>query len=333
MREDLNMKKSLITITAILALSTLAGCTSKNSESKDQSETDSIEEKITLKIASPAGAPALSLYKMYKQDNVEINAVPENVIGYLSADSNKDIVIAPTNALAAVMKKNAPYKIAATVTFGNFYIASTGNDDNNTMEPGDYVVLFQQNGLPDKLFQYVYGDDFTNLHYVESAALANACLMTGKNESDNNHLVDYVMVPQPALTGGLQTNTSAKLYANVQEDYKTKSNGLEITQASIFVRDSADKTQVDYFLNKVENDIKELLATPSILNSYVEGLDELQLQSYFGAKKAALLVKTLTDNSLGLGYKNALTNKASIDNFLMSLKFTNEETNQNVYYQ
>ena len=204
------MKKYIFSLVGLLLATMIAGCKSNNTQS-DKSETESKEEPISLNIACPSGAPALSLWNMYFQNNVEINASANNVIAYLSADSNKDIVIAPTNALVAVIKKNVPFKIAATITFGNFYIASTGHDDNNQMDKDDYVVLFQQNGLPDKLFQYVYGNDFTNLHYVEAASNANACLISGVNIADNNAQVDYVLVPQPALTGGLSKNKNASL--------------------------------------------------------------------------------------------------------------------------
>lgn len=322
------MKKSIICLTSLLLALTIAGCNSKkNGESKD-----SEEEPINLNIACPSGAPALSLFNMYNQKNVEINASAENVITYLSANSDKDIVIAPTNALVAIIKKNVPFKIAATITFGNFYIASTGNDDDEKMDKDDYVVLFQQNGLPDKLFKYVYGNDFDNLHYVDAASDANKCLISGKNESDNNNKVDYVLVPQPALSSGLSQNQNAKLYADMQEDYKTVSGGKEITQASIFVRDSADKTEVNRFLAKAEKNIKSLLENPDQIKDALADLDDLQAKAKFGAN-STLLAKVLRDNSLGLGYKNALTNKSAIDTFLTSLNFTNEETSENVYYQ
>ena len=317
-RQIKKMKKYILLLSTVIALGALTSCNKKT--------------EISLNIACPSGAPAVALYNMYKNANVEINADANNVIGYLSTDSNKDIVIAPTNALVAVVKKNAPFKIAATVTFGNFYIASTGNDDNGTMDKSDYVVLFQQNGLPDKIFKYVYGTDFDNLHYVTAASDANKCLISGINASDNNNIVDYVLVPQPALTTGLSKNANASLYADVQSDYKIKSNGLEITQASIFVRDSADKTQVNAFLNQIEEDIKNLLKKPSLIEDALKGLEDEQAQAKFGAN-ATMLKTVLSNNSLGLGFKYALTNKASIDNFLISLNFSNEETSENVYYQ
>ena len=312
------MKKTVLLISSVLVATSLIGCSTKKVD-------------INLKIAAPSGAPAVALLSMFKNDNVEINASAENVIGYLSANSDKDIVIAPTNALVAISKKNAPFKIASTITFGNFYIASTGNDEDEKMDKDDYVVLFQQNGLPDKLFQYVYGNDFTNLHYVDAASNANACLISGKNVSDNNASVEYVLGPQPAISQGLAKNTNAKLYASVQEDYK-KVSGYEITQASIFVKDGADKTQVNAFLDKIEKDIKGYLKTPASIKSYLEGLDEEQVKAKFGAT-ADMLVKVLTDNSLGLGFKNAFNNKSAIDNFLTQLKFSNEETSENVYYK
>ena len=331
------MKKITTLMLTCLATLSLTACNKehKKDESKEEtsiSESESQEEvKINLNIAAPSGAPAVALYSMFKESNVEINASANNVIGYLSADSNKDIVIAPTNALVAITKKNVPFKIASTITFGNFFIASTGHDDNETMDKDDYVVLFQQNGLPDKLFQYVYGNDFTNLHYVEAASNANACLISGKNAADNNADVDYVLVPQPALSAGLSKNANAKQYASVQEDYKTKS-GFEITQASIFIKDNTDEEQVKAFLNKVEKDIKDLLETPSLIKDATAGMEDEQVQAKFGTN-ATMLQKVLTDNSLGLGFKKAFENKSAIDNFLVELGFSNEETSENVYYK
>ena len=332
------MKKYLLPL--IISLS-LVGCTNPKrtgeSESNDstpssESEPASEDVDITLSIACPSGAPALSLYKIFAKSNVEINADANNVLAYLSPNSTKDIIIAPTNAIAAIQKKNAPFKIAATITFGNFYIASTGNDANGTLDKDDYLVLFQQNGLPDKIFKYVYGSDYTNIHYVTAASDAASCAISGINISDNNKKVDYVLVPQPALTNVLSKNANAAQYANVQEDYKTVSNGLELTQASIFVNTNADKTQVDAFLRQAERDINGLLANPELIVEALDNLENEQAIAKFGAAPA-MLKKVLTTNSIGLGYKNALDNKASIDNFLTSLGFLNEATTEEIYYQ
>ena len=146
------------------------------------------EYELDLKVVSPSGAPAVALYKFLgePEEKIEINSVASNVVAYLSPNSTKDIVIAPTNAgITAINKKNAPFKIAATITFGNFYLAATGNDANGQLDPDDYVVAFQKDNVPDKIFKYVYADvNFTNLHYVDQASDAATCLITGLNITD-----------------------------------------------------------------------------------------------------------------------------------------------------
>ena len=326
--------KNKLFLSIMLTGLALTGCGSSQESSTEPESSSQAPDISTLKIISPSGAPAISLYRMYNQNNVEINADANNVLSYLSANSEKDIVIAPTNALVSnVMGKIDNFKIAANITFGNFYLVSVNKEGEANMTSDSYVVLFQQNQLPDRLFKYVYGADY-DLHYVTAASDAAKCAITGKNETDNNHSVDYVLVPQPALTNVLaNTKANAKLYANIQEDFKTKSNGLEITQASIFVNTNTDKALIDAFLNKIEQDIKDALANPSLLKEAVDGLSQEELTNKFGVGSGQLLQTMVAENASRIGYNKAIDNKASIDNFLKALNFTSEDTSEEVYYK
>ena len=70
-----------------------------------------------------------------------------------------DVIVAPTQGgLTQIVKQQAEYKIAATITFGNFYLISTGRDEDNTLNKGDKVCYFQKDDVPGKVFNYVYGD-------------------------------------------------------------------------------------------------------------------------------------------------------------------------------
>ena len=349
------MKKIFIPMISLLSLATLVGC----NETKEPSSQDSKESVVSssvdtssyvepdfssLKIAAPKGAPAIALYDMHDKSNVEINS-PDNVLAYLDAASDKDIVIAPTNALKSkIMAGNAPYKISAILTFGNFYIASTGNDDNDTFDKDDYIVLFQQNGLPDKLFKYTYGTDYSNLHYVSEANDANKCLMDGINATDNNNSVDYVLVPQPALTAGLakakqnrpEKAEKIKQVKDVQEDYKAKSNNSVITQAALFVRNPGNNQTkinlINQFLLHVDTTIKGVLKDTTALETKLAGLTDAQIAAKFGASNINILKSTIKDNSIGLGYEIATDFKVNVDAFLKNLGFINENTSEDLYY-
>ncbi len=313
---------------SLLALGSLVGCNQK-------------ADYTDLKIACPSGAPALALYDIYASENVEINSNASNVAAYLAKDSEKDIVIAPTNLVVGkVMKAQAPFKLAAVITFGNFYIAATGNDDNDTFDKDDYIVLFQQNNIPDKLFQYTYGTDYSNLHYVEAANNAAACLISGVNASDNNAVVDYVMVPQPALTPALQKAKTTrsdvadkiKVAKNVEDDYATKAGDSKMTQASIFVKETADQAKVNQFLKDVNTKINNILADQSDLDVKLGNLTDADLAAKFGAPNLTILKKVVKENSLNIGYQVAKDYKSSIDKFLINLGFTNEETSESLYW-
>ena len=329
MDEEKNMKKIFIPMISLLAVASLGGCSQK--EDTDYS---------SLKIACPSGAPALALYDMYDGDNVEILTDANNVAAYLSEDSDKDIVIAPTNLVVSkVMKAGAPFKLAAVITAGNFFVASTGNDDNNTFDKDDYIVLFQQNGLPDKLFQYVYGKDFTNLHYVNAASDASKCLISGINAGDDKASVDYVLVPQPALTPALvkakERSSDAKVMYDVQNDYYTKTGDSYLTQASIYVKDT-DKEEttkkVNKFLEDTSNKINGILENVDLLDEKLSGLEDTELTSMFGAPNLTVLKKVVKENSLNLCYKDGKEEKGAIDKFLKNLGFTSEETSESLYW-
>ena len=112
-----------------------------------------------LKILAPTGAPAVALYSLAGNSNFETTSNPQTGLIPQFKTGNYDIIIAPTHGgLTQIIKQNAQYKIAATITFGNFYIVATGNDDDEIMNEGDKVLIFQENDVPGKVFNYLYKD-------------------------------------------------------------------------------------------------------------------------------------------------------------------------------
>ncbi|MCR5349313.1 MAG: hypothetical protein K6E59_06900 [Bacilli bacterium] len=284
----------------------------------------------SLVMATPSGAPAVAFYKYVANPNatIEVNAVPKNVLGYISASSGKDIVVAPTHGGIKAIQAGAPFKIAATLTFGNFYLASTGNDDNGVLDADDYVVAFQENDVPGKVFKYCYSD-LTNVHYLagdKAAADAATCLATGKNAADDNASVDYVFLAEPALSTVMGKKPTVKQYASIQDKFAEVSGGLSLTQASLFVSDNADKTKVNEFLSNLSADVASFLKDPTVIDPYVESLSETEFASKFNASVANLKALTSNGNRMGLGYKKAIDNIDAIANFvaLFGVKDVNE---------
>lgn len=314
------MKKALLLLVPALLLT---GC--KSAE----------DYKLSLSVVTPSGAPSVCFYKYVADESkVEVRSPEEasGIAAYMQTGA-KDVIVLPTNAGIQQIKNGAQYKIAANITFGNLFIAATGHDDNGVMDGDDYVVLIQQNNVPDKLFQYCYGDlGLTNTHYLAQASNVKNVVATGKNPEDENTNVDYVLVAEPAFAAGKAQNANATQYASLQEVYKTKSGGKEITQASVFIKNSVSKEDGDAFLAQLEKDINEFVTNPSVIDSYVAGFDDVQFAAKFGVGKAQLL-KTLTTNGnrMGVGFKNAKANKANIDQFLKLWPVIGE-TSEEIYY-
>ena len=132
--------------------------------------TDESVSTSSLKIVCPAGAPAVAFYKHATNDNFEA-ADPMSQF----ESERYDVIVAPTHGgMNQLINGHANYQIAATITFGNMYILSTGRDKDNEMNAGDKVLYFQKNDLPGKVFNYLYGDlglktyDVTNAMQTKS---------------------------------------------------------------------------------------------------------------------------------------------------------------------
>ena len=132
---------------------------------------------LDLQVACPAGAPATAFYKHLGNSKMEVGNA-DTIVSYLSSNSNKDVVIAPTNAGIAAINKGATYKLAATITFGNFFILSTGNDTDGVMNKGDKVLAFQESGVPGKLFKYLYNDLELDVTFLNDAAAVKNAVLT-----------------------------------------------------------------------------------------------------------------------------------------------------------
>lgn len=288
---------------------------------------------LDLKVASPAGAPASALYKYVKDSHVEVTGA---AAAYISANSDVDVVFAPTNAGIAAIKQGAPYQLAATVTFGNFFLVSTGKDSDGVLSADDYIVGFQQNAVPGKVISHAYPDLPVDYWTVgegsEAMQKAAACAISGINTGDDNHPVDYVFLAEPAVTNVLSKNANASVVGNVQEKFKEHSSGMQITQASIFIRNAVAKEKADAFLAAIQKDVHEFLEDPTALNQYVEGIEAESFQSIFAVGSAQALINlTRNGNKMGLGFALAKDNKDAIANFMSLFGMT--KIDEAVYYQ
>ena len=269
-----------------------------------------------LSFIVPTGAPAIAMSAFSDLEGFETTTDPSTIVPLL-ANGKYDVAVLPTNVgVTAINVKKVPYKMLCTITFGNLYVASTGKDEDGVMGADDYIVSFQENAVPDKIFKYVYGTELNSaLHYVSSAADAAKCLKTGKNLADDSKDVDYVFLAEPALTKVLETTPTASVYSNLQELYKTKSDGLMLTQASVFLKNTLEDSVVkDAIYKTIESSVNQMIKRPNKIESNMSKVDDPA--TIFGVEPE-YAVKTAKDgNKMGLGCKLASDIKDDINKFL-----------------
>jgi len=301
----------------------LAGC------NKGGTTPSSNDEYKKLKFVTPTGAPAIAMSAFCDLEGFETNNDPSNIVPMM-AKGQVDVAVLPTNiGVNAIKKQNVGFKLLCTITYGNFYIAATGNDDDAVMDADDYIVSFQQNAVPDKVFHYIYGDTYDSaLHYVGSNALAAKCLATGKNASDDNKDVDYVLIAEPALTTVLSKNPARSLYKSLTEEYKAKSDGLLLAQASVFVKSSLDQEKIiNPLFSALNESVNQMINSPEKVESNMNKIDNPAV--IFGVDPAVAKAVTENGNRMGLGCKAASTIKNDINEFL-GIFGVSEITDENI---
>ena len=311
------MKKIILILLAIC----LFGCQKQDKE---------------LSVVCPSGAPSIAFYNEIDNESFH-TADAASILPELKGDNGSDIIVIDTVNGIKALNAGANYSLAATITFGNFYIASTGNDENGIMDNGDYIVVFSQGATPDLIFHYIYGNVYdSNLHYVQAVSDAATCLIKGINIADeangiDNQYVDYVMIAEPALTAALSQNNKASIYTNIQDEYKKKSNDLQMIQASVFVSKKLSLSNAKEYLNNLQETINSILDNPDLFVEGTSNLSDTEFKDIFGIPNNKIAKKVLDNNSIGLGFMDAYNNKESIDAFISI--FGLEETNEEIYFK
>lgn len=320
--------KKLLSVLMILVL--LVGCTANN----QNNEETNVVDLDSLTIVTPKGAPVLAFYDQIENENY--TRVAADAINALwSGEESPDIMTVDLTSGINAIKNGAEYRLGAILTFGNLYLASTGNDDNDTMDKGDRIVLFgNENMLPSRVWHYLFENEFDDsILYEADAQTAAAALASGKCSDGTD--AEYVLLAQPAMFAALKKNENAKLYLDIQQAYKEKS-GLDMVQAALFIKNSVDDATATEFLKQRESAINEALNNPELLETglNVYSGDEAAAQYGFNPTVVVNVFKqknALGINAMGLGFKKAIDIKEDIDAFLNV--FGIEKTSEEIYFK
>ena len=321
------MKKLLL---IFLLLFVVCGCTGK----KEETPAEKVIDTDSLTIVTPTGAPVLAFYDQIANENYS-RVAAEAISALWTGDASPDILVVDLTSGVKAIANGADYKLGAILTFGNFYLASTGNDEDETMDTDDRIVLFgNENMLPSRIWHYLFNDEYDDsLVYEGNAQIAAAALASGKASDGSD--VDYVFLAQPALFASMKKNEKAKIYMDIQAEYKNRS-GLDMIQAALFINDRVDQETAEKFLKKLEISIDALIENPELANEGLSVYKDEEALTQYGFNPAVVVnvmkqTNALGNNAMGLGFKRAIDIKDDIDAFLNV--FGMDKTSEEIYFR
>ncbi len=283
-----------------------------------------------LKIISPTGAPAVSMYNFVNGLHTVLKPATELLPEF--GKDNYDIIVAPAKGgLTKIVKANANYQMAAVVTFGNFALVSTGKDDNNTLDTGDNVLIFQKEDIPGSVFEYLYGDLGLNVYDVPDVSATVSSLNTGTYSSSSGTVeLDYVFSAYPVISNVKKTS---QVVEKASDAFAKKTGGKRIIQAAVFINKNLSKEKADDFLSLLEQDMTSAVSDPNnIVSTFNLFGGESEQKNMFGVAASAAYDAMSDRNGLGLGYQRAKDAKDEINYFINDIMKSGLELDEKVYY-
>jgi len=276
------------------------------------------EEKIT--IMCPTGAPSVAL-SIFTGENFDTTSDPSLLKSYMAAETYS-VVVAPTDVGVKAIQEGCKYRLSATITFGNFFLVSTGHDTDSNIDEDDSIVLFQQNALPDKIFHYVYGNKFDNsITYVKNVQVAANAYQSQEVTTEDGAKIpaDYVLLSEPKVSA-LKIEESK--ITDLSKKFKDKS-GTQIYQASIFIQNDVNSED---FLNSVSESIISMKSNKqAVIDNMNKASDP---QTFFGITPE-LAATCMEKGTLGVDFKKAKDSVEEIKKYLSILGM--ENINENIF--
>lgn len=279
------MKKVVFSLLSIFLL--ICGCNDTNKNNKE------------LKIIAPSGAPSIAFYKYINDDNFITNSLPSNIQASM-INGEYDVAILDVVGGINIINKGASYLLTSVITFGNFYLLSLGNDENETIDEEDIIVSFGQNTTPDLIYKSLFPDISID-YYVNGVSEVSAVAISGLID---NKTVNYVFIAQPVMQKVLQTNENTFIYADIKELFEEKYQTDGIPQAGVFIKKSlieSNKEDITNFLSSLKDDIDNVTINPDLLLD----LDNSKFSEKIGIPTELANQVLKNNNGINLGFKDA----------------------------
>lgn len=295
-------KKYFMIVIAIILMSLLSSCK---------------KEQITMVV--PAGSPQLAQLYMQDSDDYDVTIV-EGADPLVAAfgSASYDVIIAPTNLGAKLYDSKPDYQLAATITWGSYYLVSKTNMDQ--MDQLN-IVAFGQNQVPDAIVQYILTGldiDF-EINYLDSlSSVVSDFIIDGSK---------VYLMSEPQLSIVSSSNTTLDIF-DLQASYEMLTGYEDYPQASVFVHETLSDQMVDNIKNDFENSIR-------LLNEDQEGSADLAIALGVSLDKEIMIQSIPRSN---IDFKDSQDAKDDIIFFLGLLKgfnpnFVGENLPDDTFYR
>ncbi len=251
------MKKIVISLVAVLLTLSLFAFVACDKPADDNTPTS----KGTLTFVMPDGTPALAAAKLLGTTEiggyaVNTEIVAANTIQTQIGGEKADIVIAPTNAGAALINQGAPYKLVSVAVEGSLYLigspSKVGGESTIVFNDlkGKRIASIGQNNTPDKVFKYIvdntdgltYDDENDTIIFEDGATATIEWCADGPAAKvalmRENNPCDFAIVGEPAATAfGTPNGGGFSARMDLQALYMGIGNKMiNFPQASLFVK-------------------------------------------------------------------------------------------------
>ncbi len=237
------------------------------------------KEETIINIAVPNGAPSLATLNLSYNDNynVDVKSGVSNIkAAFLSNDY--DFIIAPTNLGIQMYNANKNYKMVSTITCGNLYLASNSSLNSIQDLNGKNVVLFGKNTVNDMIVNYVLkGNNVScNIEYVDDLNTAKTLFLA--DQSDTSYLLAD---PQKsAIETNLASQNKTRTFIDIQEEFEKISGTAGFAQASLFVKSSISREDVQKVLTAIKENVQFITneTNISVTNDKIKELGYFNLE-------------------------------------------------------
>jgi NitT/TauT family transport system substrate-binding protein len=193
----------------------------------------------------------------------------------VKADSEYDVIVAPTNLGAKLYPSNETFHLDGVLTWGNLYVVAR---DEAVLSDADAVMaLFGEAAVPGLVWKAA-GNAACQEEWYPSVAEASQALLSGQ--------ADAALLAQPAAAAAMAKDDSLKIVEDVQTLWQEKEDSAQAgyPQASVFVRTDAGKEAV----SKLADALADIDPTDAALTDVIDSVGA----DVIGVPNAQIAMKT-----------------------------------------